>query len=145
MVKFAVFPKWYVKIYRYNIRENQLRDSTIEWTKRYLQWSWMKFLIPLTADENTINVAELIRHTINILENETKVKVSLRFILNSAKIHPVQLSGVTNLINYAKKLDGSEIPFRNFRYIYENSLIQWIHEEGDINEELLNMWSYEND
>ena len=105
----------------------------------------MKFLKPLAVDENTINVAELLKHTVNILENETKVRVSLKFILNCAKIHPIQLTGVTNLINYAKKLTGAEIPFRNFRYIYENSLIQWLHGDGNIEEEILNMWSYEND
>lgn len=63
--KIANFPKWYVKIYRYNIRENAIRDSTINWTKRFLQWSWMKFLTPLAADENTNNVAELTKHTID--------------------------------------------------------------------------------
>lgn len=65
--------------------------------------------------------------------------------MNCAKIHPIQITGVTNLINYAKKLSGAEIPFRNFRYIYENSLFQWLHGEGDINEEIINMWSYQND
>ena len=54
----TAFPKWYAKIYRYNIKEHQIRDSTINWTRRYLQWSWMKFLTPLAADENSINVGE---------------------------------------------------------------------------------------
>jgi len=66
-------------------------------------------------------------------------------MLNDAKYHPIQLCGVTSLVNYNKKLTGNEIPFRNFRYIYSSSMIEWLHGQGDVDEELLNEWSYEND
>lgn len=140
-----VFPKWYVKIYRYNIKEQQIRDTSIEWIKRYLQWSWMKFLLPLAADENKVNTIELLKRTIQIVEKQTHVETSLKFIVNCAKCHPIQICGVTNLVNYAKPLYGNEIPFRNFRYIFNNSMIQWLHGLGDIDEELITSWCYEND
>jgi len=71
----ATFPKWYVKEYKYYLRENQCRDSSVEWIKRYLQWSWMKFLVPLAADENKINVVELTKRTIQIIEKQTYVRL----------------------------------------------------------------------
>ena len=139
------FSKWYAKIYKYNIREQQIRETSVEWIKRYLQWSWMKFLLPLAADENTLNVVELLKRTIQIIEQQTHVETSLKFIVNCAKCHPIQICGVTNLVNYAKPLVGNEIPFRNFRYIFNNSMIQWLHGQGDVDYEILNAWYYEND
>ena len=141
----ATFPKWYVKEYKYNIRENQIKDTSINWIKRYLQWSWIKFLLPLAADENKINVVELVKRTIQIIEKQTHVETSLQFILNAGKCHPIQLCGVTNLVNYAKPLVGNEISFRNFRYIFNNSMIQWLHGNGDVDDELIKAWYYEND
>jgi hypothetical protein len=143
--KIVSFPKWYVRTYKYNIREQQIRDTSIEWIKRYLQWSWIKFLLPLAADENTLNVVELLKRTIQIIEQQTHVETSLKFIVNCAKCHPLQICGVTSLINYAKPLKGNEIPFRNFRYIFNNSMIQWLHGQGDVENEILTAWYYEND
>lgn len=120
----VAFPKWYVKEYKYNIKENQIRDGSINYIKRFLQWSWMKFLLPLAVDENKINVVELMKRTIQIIEKQTNEETSLRFILNADRCHPIQICGVTNLLNYAKPLVGNEIPFRNFRYIFNNSMIQ---------------------
>lgn len=143
--RMPVFKDWYCKIYRYYITECQLKQESIMWTKRFLQWSWMKFLTPIAANENVINVNELVKSLIRNMKKITHVEIGLKFILNAAKCHPIQLSGLTTLIAYNKTLSGNEIPFRNFRYIFSQSMIQWIHGSGDIMLELLTAWSYQND
>ena len=136
--------RWYCRCYRYYCKENLKLDS-INWTKRYLQWCWMKFLLPLAANENCINVNELTKSMIRNLEHHIHAEISLKFILNAAKCHPIQLAGVTNIIFYNKELKGNEIPFSNFKYIISESMLQWLHGKGNIQHEILKIWSYPND
>lgn len=138
------FQRWYVKIYKYNYKSYELQD-TIDFLKRFLQWSWMKFLLPLACNENTVNCVELLKRTIQLIEKKTLVKCGPKFILNGAKIHPLQLCGVTNLLTFNHKLNGAEIPFRNFYYCYDSSAYQWIHAQGNWKIELMNQIAYQND
>jgi len=136
--------KWYCKSYRYYCKE-YIRLDSINWTKRYLQWSWMKFLLPIAANENCINTIELMRSMIRNMEHHIHAEISPKFILNAAKCHPIQLAGSTNIIFYNKTLTGNEIPFSNFNYIMSESMIQWLHTKGDIFNEIIKIWSYPND
>jgi len=139
------YKNWYCKIHRYYIKECKLRLESINWMRRYLQWCWMKFLLPIAADENTVNILELTRSMIQNMKRITHVQIGLKFIMNAARCHPLQIAGVTTLIAFNKTLKGNEIPFRNFRYIFNQSLILWLHGSGDVRNELLTAWSYEND
>jgi len=136
--------KWYCKCYKYYCKEYIQLDS-INWTRRYLQWSWMKFLLPIAANENCINVNELTKSLVRNMEHHVHADISLKFILNAAKCHPVQLAGTTNIIFYNKTLVGNEIPFSNFNYIMSESMIQWLHGQGNIQEEIIKIWSYASD
>ena len=143
--KLKVFQDWYCMCSKYELTDITVAMNSIKWTKALLQWSWLKFLLPLAADFNVTNVNELVVELIRNLEAKLKVSVSLKLILNGLKCFPVQLAGTTNLLIYGKKLTGNEIPFRNFKYIFNNSIIQWIHARITTEEELLTSYSYEND
>lgn len=141
--KFRVFRDWYVSSYKYDTKTTII--NSIKWMKALLQWSWLKFLIPICADFNVTNQNELMTELIRNIERLIKVKASLRFILNAARCHPIQLAGHSSILAFGKQIQGNEIPFRNFRYVYNNSIAQWTQEYCDPNIELLKAYAYEND
>jgi len=141
--KIRVFRDWYVSSYKYDTKTTII--NSIKWMKALLQWSWLKFLIPICADFNVTNQNELMTELIRNIERLIKVKVSLRFILNAARCHPIQLAGHSSILAFGKQIEGNEIPFRNFRYVYNNSIAQWTQEYCDPNIELLKAYAYEND
>jgi len=69
-------------------------------------------------------------------------KISEQFLETCEKL---KLCGVTNLVNSAKPLVRNEITFRNFRCIFNNSMSQWLLGNGDVDDELMTAWCYEND
>ena len=141
--KIRVFRDWYVSSYKYDTKTTII--NSIKWMKALLQWSWLKFLIPICADFNVTNQNELMTELIRNIERLIKVKASLRFILNAARCHPIQLAGHSSILAFGKQIQGNEIPFRNFRYVYNNSIAQWTQEYCDPNIELLKAYAYEND
>ena len=79
------------------------------------------------------------------MEHHIHADISLKFILNAAKCHPIQLAGATNIVFFNKKLIGNEIPFSNFKYILSESMLQWLHGKGELVDEIIKIWSYPND
>lgn len=141
--KFRVFRDWYVHSYKYDVKTTIV--NSIKWMKSLLQWSWMKFLVPICASFNVTNQNELMNELINNVERLTKVKASLKFLLNAAKCHPIQLAGHSTILAFGQEIKGNEIPFRNFRYVYCNSIAQWTQESISPEIELLKSYAYEND
>jgi len=141
--KFLVFRDWYVDSYKYDVKTTII--DSIKWMKSLLQWSWLKFLVPICANFNVTNQNELMTELIRNIEKLIKVKVSLKFILNAAKCHPIQIAGHSTILAFGQKIEGNEIPFRNFRYVYSNSIAQWTQETINPFMELLVAYSYEND
>jgi hypothetical protein len=141
--KIRVFQDWYVCAYKYDVKTTML--DSIKWMKSLLQWSWLKFLVPICAKFNVTNQNELMTELIRNIEKLIKVKVSLKFILNAAKCHPIQLSGHSTILAFGQQIQGNEIPFRNFRYVYSNSIAQWTQEHCSPEIELLKSYAYEND
>ena len=141
--KFRVFRDWYVYSYKYDVKTTII--NSVKWMKSLLQWSWMKFLVPICANFNVTNQNELMTELINNVERLIKVKVSLKFILNAAKCHPIQLAGHSTLLAFGQEIKGNEIPFRNFKYVYTNSIAQWTQESTSPEIELLKSYAYEND
>lgn len=74
---------------------------------------------------------------------------SPKFLLNGLQMHICQLVGVTNLGAFGHTLNGYEVPFRNFKYMYNNSNYKWIHPRKFDEETTLNMiakcWEPQND
>lgn len=143
--KLKVFQDWYCMCYKYDLKDCTGKLDKVTWTKSLMQWSWLKFLLPICANPNVTNVNELTVELIKNLEARLRVSVSLRLILNGLKCYPIQLAGATNILAYGRKFNGNEIPFRNFRYIYDNSIIQWTHAKYSFDEEILRAYAYEND
>lgn len=143
------FTNFYYKMERVQAKIRE-EVSNVEDLIQRLRWSWMCFLLPIAQDENSISVLELTNYLVNEVDNVLNVKASLKLILNILKCHPIQLAGTTNLVCFSHKLNGTEMCFSFFRYIYDDNIKQWItqeklSEETDFNEEMLKCWSYEND
>ena len=115
------FPKyihWYAKMYRYKsyYSANNQKDENCKNRKRFIIWSWMKFLTPLAANEDTTNVTLLLNNIWNFIDQYQLAKSSLQSILDGYVMHIMQLVGVTNLVAYNHQLHGDEAPLRNFLY-----------------------------
>jgi hypothetical protein len=128
-----------------------------DWNSKYeeliakLQWSWMCFLLPIAVDENSVSTLELTKHLTEELDETLKGKTSLKMILNILKCHPIQLAGTTNLVCFNHSIDGNEMCYSYFKYVYNNSIDQWIlqykntDQKVEFREEVLKTWKYEND
>lgn len=143
--KLPRFNRWYAKMVRYKVfyTEQYKPNQMIS----YIQWSWMKFLLPLATCEDTTNIPHMMNYIWRQLDTFNFVKNSLKMVLNGLKCHVMQIVGVTNLVAYNHKLIGNEVPLRNFRYFIDSSMIQWLHvgNGADWKEILLDSWQYEND
>lgn len=150
---FTTFPKfknYYYKMYRYELfaqQTNYLNGlDDIEFLKRFSRWCWIPFMLPLSAKPNSINTNLLLKHLWNNLDEICHVDTSLKLILNCLNMHPLQISGVSTTIACAQKYVGNEICFRNFLFIHDASIIQWLKNySNNWKAELYKSWCREND
>ena len=143
------FNNWFYKMYRYR-NESTLLNCYTE--KEFLMWSWMPFLLPLCYDENNVSVNQLTQQIIYNYENIMHTTISLKFLIQIEKVHPIQLAGVTAILFGGHDLTGQEMCYGNFKYIYKHSIKQWItqfddipDEENEKNREIFKMYMYQND
>lgn len=146
---FPKYKEWFYKMERVQTDFIFEPDECKSMIARF-QWSWMMFLLPIAADENNVSVLELTKHVIETMDKQLFGTVSLKMMLNLMKCHPEQIAGTTNHVIYGHQLNGSEMCFSYFKYAYDNSLQQWILQNQErnqslINLELLKMWRYEHD
>ena len=64
------YKDWYAKMYRYRSYYNEHNDKNelLRNRKQFIIWSWMKFLLPLAANEDTTNVTMLLNNIWNFID-----------------------------------------------------------------------------
>jgi len=149
--KFPRFTQFYYKMERVQTKIRQ-EPNTVKQLISRIQWSWMCFLLPIAQDENSISVLELTKYLVDEVDEMIGAKSSLKLILNCLKCHPIQIAGTTNIVCFSHKISGNEMCFAFFKYVYDNSITQWITQDqlnADVeeltNQEILKSWTYEND
>lgn len=151
--KLPRYKDWYAKMYRYKsyYNDHSNKNELLKNRKQFIIWSWMKFLLPLAANEDTTNVTMFLNNIWNFIDRYSLVKCSLKMILEGYVTHIMQLVGVTNLVAFNHPLNGDEVPLRNFLYFLNGSMLQWLHaniqpNHGAIIAKLLyEAWEWEND
>jgi hypothetical protein len=142
------FRKWFYKMFRYEVKANFLNCMTGE--RAFLRWSWMPFLLPLCFDENNVSTNLLVQHIIYNYERVMHTAISLKFLIQIEKIHPIQLAGTTAILFGGHDITGKEMCYSNFKYVYKHSIKQWItqfddEEPKERSKEIWKMLSYQND